>query len=255
MSAVDYIKKRYSGFVKRPGQIGIAGWLFDIVDDDGINRSADITDHFVEAGNAIQDHMVIKPTRVTMRGFIGELVYQGASNEIQRAAEAVRDRLAAIPGLPGAQAIQAAQKATALVNKVGYIAGQASAFLQRAKNIVDTVRGVDDSPTKQEKAFKDLDALFTELQPVEVETPWGIYPAMLIESIDTMQGPESKYISEISITLKEYRETGTETTNFEDNPDANAADIQAAPDQANGRVDGIPKFRDSFLFSGLGGIF
>lgn len=247
---IDYIKNRYEGFIKRPEQRGISGWVFDIVDEDGINLSADITDHVTESGTESQDHVVIKADRVTMRGFIGELVYYGASNEIERVAQAARDRLGAIGAFPGAETIQAAQKAEEVTQQAAYVAGQASALLKRAKNIVDTVRGEGTEETKQQKAFQDLDALFRERIPVEVETPWKFYPAMLIESIDTVQTGESKYISEISITLKEYREAGTKTFSYAEG-ETNMNEIQSAEDQTNGKIDGVTAGRDSFLYKAV----
>lgn len=251
MDTLGYIKNRYEGFIKRPDQRGISGWVFDIVEDDGINSSADITSHVVEAGSEAQDHVIIKPDTVTMRGFIGELVFKGASNEIQRAAQEVNNRLGTLAAYPGASTPQAAQKAAAVTSRAAYIAGQASALLKRSKNVIDAVKGEDTAETKQQKAYQDLDALYRRREPVEVETPWKFYPAMLIEGIDTTQEGDSKYITEISITLKEYRSVGIKTVDLTDEDKANANAIQSAAEQKNGKVDGQEAGRDSFLYQAL----
>ena len=56
---------------------GIKGWVFDIPIRESLDLSADITDHFVESGSFISDHIVIKPVRIALTGLIGELVFEG----------------------------------------------------------------------------------------------------------------------------------------------------------------------------------
>jgi hypothetical protein len=53
---------------------GIAGFLFDIPEEEEINLRSEITDHYVEDNTAIQDQIALKPDEVTVRGLVAEIV-------------------------------------------------------------------------------------------------------------------------------------------------------------------------------------
>ena len=44
---------------------GVGGFVFDSEGDTTVNLSADITDHYLEDNTSVQDHIAIKPKRVT----------------------------------------------------------------------------------------------------------------------------------------------------------------------------------------------
>lgn len=52
---------------------GIAGFLFDIRQEETIELNSDITDHYVEDNTAIQDQVALKPEMITLRGLVAEL--------------------------------------------------------------------------------------------------------------------------------------------------------------------------------------
>lgn len=53
---------------------GVAGFLFDIVGDETVMLTSEITDHYVEDNTAIQDHVALAPEQITLKGTVGELV-------------------------------------------------------------------------------------------------------------------------------------------------------------------------------------
>lgn len=53
---------------------GIAGFLFDIVGDEMVMLTSEITDHYVEDNTAIQDHVALAPEQITVKGIVAELV-------------------------------------------------------------------------------------------------------------------------------------------------------------------------------------
>jgi len=59
--------------VKTASSFGISGFVFDIREDENITLKADITDHFVEDNSTIQDHISLKPIKISLRGFVGDL--------------------------------------------------------------------------------------------------------------------------------------------------------------------------------------
>jgi len=52
----------------------IGEFLFDIEGTSQITLEADITDHYVEDNTAIQDHIALKPEKITLKGYQGEVV-------------------------------------------------------------------------------------------------------------------------------------------------------------------------------------
>lgn len=52
---------------------GIAGFLFDIPEEDQISLSADVTDHYLEDNTSVVDQIALKPEEVTVRGLVAEL--------------------------------------------------------------------------------------------------------------------------------------------------------------------------------------
>src|SRR5260221_4663943 len=47
-------------------------FIFDYEGEQSLSLEADITDHFIEDNTSIQDHIALKPVRITTHGFIGE---------------------------------------------------------------------------------------------------------------------------------------------------------------------------------------
>ena len=54
---------------------GIAGFLFDVDLNQQAELTSDVTDHYVEANYAIQDHIALRPEVVVLRGLVSELKY------------------------------------------------------------------------------------------------------------------------------------------------------------------------------------
>lgn len=54
---------------------GIAGFLFDVPEEQTFVLDSDITDHFVEDNTAIQDQVALRPEKVTLRGLVAEITF------------------------------------------------------------------------------------------------------------------------------------------------------------------------------------
>jgi hypothetical protein len=52
---------------------GIAGFLFDIPEEDQIALRSDVTDHFLEDNTSVVDQIALKPEEVSVRGLVAEL--------------------------------------------------------------------------------------------------------------------------------------------------------------------------------------
>lgn len=52
---------------------GIAGFLFDIPEEEEINLRSEITDHYLEDNTSVVDQIALKPEEVTVRGLVAEI--------------------------------------------------------------------------------------------------------------------------------------------------------------------------------------
>jgi hypothetical protein len=167
---------------------GIAGFLFDVPDEEEMNSRADITDNYVEANFAVQDHIAIKPDEYTVRGFVAELVAYTPKNP---ATAAVDNALPLNPEIlpeltPGTEQEQA---------DLAELREESQRQVAQQNTLWDFYKARTSAPpdqTKQRRAFLYFHALMNARQLFTVETPWGVlYPAA-IESIRMAQGPETR---------------------------------------------------------------
>lgn len=193
-------------FVAPHDNYGIGGFLFDISGDQTVNLSAEITDHTIEDNSQIQDHITIKPKKITLRGYVGELVYKDAAG-FSGFVSKLTSKLSAITGLAPNLTKGMDQyigEVNALANKGDYYYNLLSNKLSGISSIWDFFNGKDDaSTTNQQKAFKYFSNLMQNKILVSVQTPFEYFNNMAIESIVALQREESGDISDFSITLKQ----------------------------------------------------
>lgn len=180
---------------------GIAGFLFDVVDDDGAELESDITDHYIEDNTAIQDHIALRPETVTVTGRVAELV---RSVPVIKPVAEVTNPLPLMPDLmptltPGSQEREDAEL---LAQTEG------DAVIQFAEDLYGYYQNnarQQPGQTKQSYIYGYIYQLWKGRQLFSVETPWGIFENMAILSASAKQGPESRSVSEFTITFKKIR--------------------------------------------------
>lgn len=240
----EYLDNKAKALVSPKSSKGISGWEFDIPQNETVRLQAEITDHYTESNTFLNDHIVRKPVRITLSGMKGELVYRrpegipGGVQELTNRLEIVDVYLGDYtPGMTQSiqRAISRAQSAVALLNQ----------GLNKTQNILSALSGEGPEETLQEKAFKELKALFNSNQLVTVQTPWEFFDSMIIEELSFSQGGATTGMSEIQITLKEMRFADIEINSFDENIFPVREQIQASEEEDTGIVKGD---RNSFLF-------
>jgi hypothetical protein len=206
--------------------LGIAGFAFDIFEEHKSEQQAEITNHFVEDNSTIQDHIAIKPSKITLRGFVGELVEEKRDNAKSEVVELV-EKLAVInsyvPVVTGAASqlnsllgIGKKTKEDALAQVVG-----------TGVDIFKAFKELNPPDTKQAKAFNFFKAMFEAKQLVSVDTPFGFMSDMAIENIISIQG-DNAYITDFSVTLKQFRTASTKLVDFDSKKRQGRASNQGA---------------------------
>ena len=224
-----------SGAVLAPqGQEGIGGFVFDVPTGEEIELDADITDHYVESGSFVTDHVVLKPIIVMLSGYKGELVYTAPKKGgLQDAMNVATSLLGSVAAYNIPLTDQAAGKLSALTNQVAYAAGQLEAMKKRASNLAKYFNGDDDTSTLQTKAFIQLQSMWASKQILTIQSPWGFYQNMIIKNISAKQDAESNDYTDFTVTLKEMRFVSTKTTTFDSGTYTSAIDAQKAAEKTS----------------------
>jgi hypothetical protein len=233
----NYLDKKSSAQVSPKSAKGLSGWEFDIPDTEQIRLQADITDHYVENGSFINDHRVIKPIEVSLTGFIGELVYrppEGVQGNIQE----LSNRLETVEAFLGNYTPGAVQSFQQALIDTNFAISTVNNTINQVKNIASFFDGEGSEETKQEKAFNELEAFFFQNELMTVQTPWRYFENMSIVDLAFNQSGESKGISDITISLKEWRFSDTQTVDYNENLFPVRQEIQATDTEDSGTVKG-----------------
>lgn len=196
--------------------LGLGGFVFSNAGSTEVNMTAEITDHFVENNSAIQDHIALKPERITLRGYVREIVYSSPSNSqsvLKNPAKKITTINSFIPIFTKGVK-QSYNSFTAPKSGVGdYVASYSDGGI----NLYKTFKQINPPRTEQAKAFNYFRALFYGKQILSLETPWSFYTDMAIESVTAEQDDESKYITNFSVTLKKIQFCSTQYVQFDSN--------------------------------------
>lgn len=202
---------------------------FSYVEDETSTVEAAITDNFVETNFAVQDHIAIKPRIYRLRGCVGEVVYHGTHNWLDTI-ESKIDKFASNHPL--------VQKTINLMQPINAISPIVSNYTQLAKNVVNQVESsfnrykqmIDANILKkpqdtdyQKKAVAVLQRILETRTEVSLkglmfdkilnadEPGKEVARKYFLQSVTAHQGNNS-FISDIEVTIKEFRIATTKTT-------------------------------------------
>lgn len=254
---------------------GLGGLIFDVEGDTVNNLSTEITDHYLEDNSSVQDHISIRPKRITLRRYVGEIIYtpdtSGILTDVQQVVQKLTTLSSFLPTLSqGATQIFniKSQDITfnALQNTINSTTvNQLTDFYAFSKNLL----GQD---SRQAQVYSYLKSLMEQRILMSVQTPWEFINNMAIETLTAVQPEGSAYITEFSVTLKQIRfaslitaptgSIGTVVSGDIGNPETTlnpaadqaqpavlqgAAAVQAQPLQNNGVVNGTTKAASGVL--------
>jgi len=239
ISNFTQVKDAFNKYLVTPlNNFGLGGFVFDVEGDTVVNLSADITDHYTEGNFSVQDHIAIRPKKITLKNYVGELVYRQDSNTnttLQKVTQKLTVVNAYLPVLA-----KGAQQVKSLLNtsqdKLDF-----NTTLNTTANIWGLVKNLNPPIPKQQQAYQFFKALMESKILVSVQTPFEYATNMAIESIIATQPEESRFISDFSITLKEIRLAEIKTTPFAmtiENAQMKNA-IQSASVQNGGQTQGV----------------
>lgn len=193
-----------------------AAILFHYEGQQKVTLQSDITDHFIEDNTAVQDHIALKPERVSVKGYIGELnnVPPPALTLLKTAA----DRLTVINAYAPQVSLTAAlvyqqafflyqtadnvkNSAVAAWNSLG--GALSGAGEQSVVSATGLVKG--STQNRQQVAFAQFYGYWRQRTLFTVQTPWAVFQNMAIEQIVATQDEETRVISDFEVQFKMIR--------------------------------------------------
>ena len=196
---------------------GIGGFIFNIVTEDTVELSSQITDHYTENNLSMQDHIALDAPKVTVRGLVGEiesLPPNDAQRNLSIGFTVVPDFMAADPSLGKDGTGGTNEMYTSIIKNVS----DAYNKIEKQKNspinnsALSSVYSVyeqkvprNTNQSKQEYVFRFFFTAWRSKMLFTVETPWGIFDKMAIERVNVNQGENSRFVSDFTISFKQIR--------------------------------------------------
>lgn len=204
----DVLADGLNKYIVRPlNAFGLGGFVFDIEGETSLSLTTEITDHFLEDNTTIQDHIAIKPKKVTLRNYVGELVFR-QDEEITASIQKVVQKLTVLNSFLPTLSRAASQindtvraddlSGASFENITLESINKATDYWAFAKNISPPIN-------KQEQAYLYFKALMEGKFLVSLQTPFEFLNNMAIESVLAEQSEKTKSVSSFTITLKQIR--------------------------------------------------
>jgi hypothetical protein len=182
----------------------VAGFVFSVERRTDVSLLADITDHFVEDNSYINDHIAVRPPKVTLTGYVGEKILS-RQTFVDKFLQSVATRLTPITDLM-----------PQTTNYTQRIYDYMSLGIRGTQNIfkkVDTLWNVSLLGTQQEtqqiQAYRFFEALLQNRMLVDVVTPYKVFRNMAIESVRVSQPETTKDYSDFTVTCKQINVAAT----------------------------------------------
>lgn len=193
-------------------------FLFDYEAEQFGLFESDITDHFTENNNSIEDQIALKPEMITTSGFIAEL------NDISPipipGIQAVPNKLTTIE----AYVPQLTTTALLAYNQATFLTAVALNAANNAVSSWETIQGEASQnevdafgltpgtiQNKQQAAFAQLYGYWSQRTLFTIQTPWALFSDMAILSLKPVQSGETRVITNFEITFKRIRFASTDT--------------------------------------------
>lgn len=189
---------------------GIPMWdqafKFDYAGEIQYTGNAEISDHVMEDASTIQDHVVIKPVKFALHGFVG-LVAMNRNQIQQGVLGTVQALLGQIPAYAGRYTPGAAATISSAISKAQSVTRRIQDAVAQGKAIQAMALGSAPQMNKIQDAFFALEALKDTATPFSLKVPFRFkpYDNMLIESLVAVEDDKTHTVVDFAVTVKQVR--------------------------------------------------
>ncbi len=237
----NQIINNFTQYIVTPlNAFGLGGFVFDVEGETTVNLNAEITDHWIESNTTIQDHIGIRPEKITLKNYVGELVDRkdsATNTPIQNVTQKLTVLSQYLPQLSeqAQQAYDVLKGSTTLADIQNLSVSQ---LTNEATSLWALTQNLNPGASRQQQAYLYFKALFQQQMLVSLQTPYEFITNMAIESVVATQGENSRDLSEFTITLKQLRFASSITVAFDPTNYQNRASPQTAPTVNGGKTAG-----------------
>ena len=197
-------------FVSVAATGGYAGFVFDITKDESVEMDCEITDHYLEDGSAVQDHITLAPDRVTVSGLVGEYknIIDNEMSGLQKTVQKLTTLQSYLPSISNA-----AQSVYDVLERGENNFSSWEGFTDLASdvgNLWKDYRNINIPANEQQKAFLYFEALRNARVTFTIQTPFRYYTDMAIEKITARQSGATKDETDFEVVFKKIRYVSTE---------------------------------------------
>lgn len=216
ISDIAKIASSFDQYIVQPvNAFGVGGFIFDVEGESTVTLNNEITDHFTEDNSAIQDHIAVRPNRLILRSYVGEVVYR-LDPDNDTTLQQVVQKLTILNGYLPELSAAVQQAKDVYENGIGNVGLGAitGANISQAADLWANIKNLTPPIPRQAQAYMYFKALRDQKILVSVQSPFEFMANMAIESVIGFQGEDSKYISDFTITLKQIRTAPTVVVPF-----------------------------------------
>lgn len=251
-SEFDKLKKAYDEIFITDIE-GIDGFTFNIRKTESLKLSSEATDYVIENNTKVQNHITQKPITITLTGEIGENVIN--ASRPAKALKVLQSKLTPLTGILPPLTIKAqeyllqmnkvVEKIDDTIKKTGDIFEYINNFTGETEDSKNKIQDSEElnllnklipiATPNQKKAYKILFTMWRSRNLLTVSSDFASLDNCVITDINFTQGENTKYKSEIAITLKQLTFSNSQQIIRRDGRNA----IQASPVVNHGRTKGI----------------
>ena len=223
--------------------------FFTYVEDETSTVEASIADNFVETNHSMQDHIAIKPKIYRLRGCIGEVVYKNSTKFIETILSKADNHPILKNTIKASSAIGAVSPVVSnytqlAINVVNQIESSYNRYKQMLDNIIPSRKPFLVNEM-QEMTVAYLNRLLELRQEVNLkglkfktvlneDAPDKKFERKYyLQSVSAHQG-DNNYITDIEVTIKEFRIATTKATKLDPNKYGGLSAIQKTEEANSG---------------------
>jgi hypothetical protein len=191
-------------------QTQLPPFLFHYEGEQSVQLDNEITDHYVEDNTAVNDHIALKPEIIHTQGFIGELtdILPSGFAPAQFLAEKLKVLGPYTPAF-STTALNVLNNASQIYSIASNLAGSAVSAWNSITGKGSQTQNVNGlltpMQTKQQIAFATFYGYRQNRTLFTVQTPWGVFTDMAIQSLRAVQDADTDQLTTFECTFKKMR--------------------------------------------------
>ena len=201
--------------VIRPlGAYGVLGFTIPIPKREIIDNGSDVTDHYSENRQYITDNISQKPIRVTLTGSVYEILTRYKKESVEEGLQQITNKVTDIAAY-GASLTQGTKQFISQTQsqKISTLNSWGN-ILVDSGNLWNAIKNIAPFSSQQGQALLFLSTIKKIGLIMSIQTPWGYYTNMVLETIVAEQLKESAGYTDLQLVFKQVNFVESQNVNI-----------------------------------------